>query len=75
METVARLVANQQRGATLVAQVNIIAEQAERKLASDYNFERVRAKALAVLATIESTASVEPGFVPCEVPRATYSGG
>jgi uncharacterized membrane protein len=32
-------------------------------------------KALAVLATIESTASVEYGFVPCEVQRATYSGG
>lgn len=58
IETVAQQMANQRRGATLAAQVNLIAEEAERKLASDYNLERVRAKAAAVRAIIESKAGL-----------------
>ncbi|MDQ3472146.1 MAG: DUF2254 domain-containing protein [Acidobacteriota bacterium] len=59
IETVAQQMANRRRGATLAAQVTLIAEEAERTLASDYNLERVRAKAAAVRAIIESKAGVE----------------
>lgn len=58
-ETVAQHMANKRRVATLVAQVNLVVDQAERRLASDYNLERVRAKAAVVRATIESEAIVQ----------------
>lgn len=64
LETVARQTENARRRATLAAQVKLVADAAERELASDYNLERVRERAVAVRATIESAPDVESVSVP-----------
>ncbi len=66
IETVAQQTENVRRRATLAAQVKLVADEAERKLANDYNLERVRERAAAVRATISSEADVESVSAPCD---------
>ncbi len=59
LETVARQTGNERRSATLAAQVNLVADEAERDLASTYNLQRVHQRVVAVRATRKSATGLE----------------
>jgi uncharacterized membrane protein len=52
IETVARQTENDRRGKMIAAQLNLVADEAERELASNYNLERVRARVVAMRARL-----------------------
>ena len=59
IESIAHHLASKRRVATLVAQVNLVADEAERELASDYNLTRVRVRVAALRANLESETTFQ----------------